>query len=437
MDEFFNPETIAVIGASNTEGKVGYVVFKNLKKEGFKTIPINIDSKKVQGVKAYKNIKDYSDSIDLVIVCIPAKFVPNIIDECGEKNIKNVVIISAGFSEVGNEELSNKVLKKTEKHDINIIGPNCLGIINTQNRMNASFFKGIPEYSPTAFVSQSGALGVAVLDEAIKKKRGFSKFISMGNMINTNFGHVINYLGKDDNTKIICLYIEGVKDGDRFLKSLKNCKKPIIVLKAGKSKAGVRAASSHTGSLAGSEKVYNGIFKQGGAIEVNNLKEMFKLAEVYEKYGRLKGNKVCILSNAGGPGVLASDACENFGMKIPLLPEKVKKKLNKFLPNNWSHNNPIDVVGDAPAERYEKSMEILEKKDFYDILLCILTPQDMTEPKKTAKALVNFKEKNKKVITCFMGGDSVIEGRKILEKNNIINFEEPFEFAEIISKIFK
>ena len=379
---------------------------------------------------------DYTKKIDLAIVCIPARFITGVIKECGEKGIKNMVIISAGFSEIGNNKLSEEVKKTAGKYDVKIIGPNCLGIINTKNKLNASFFKGIPVYNPVAFVSQSGALGVAILDKAIKIGQGFSKFVSMGNMLNTDFADIINYLNNDEETEVICLYIEGLKDGSGFLEVLKKCRKPVIVLKAGKSKAGMRAASSHTGSLAGAQAVYKGVFRQGGAIEVNTLEEMFKLAEIFEQYGKIKDKKVCILTNAGGPGVLASDACEQFGLTVPVLPMKIKKELNKVLPISWSHNNPIDVVGDAPAERYEKSLKILSNTDFYDILLCLLTPQDMTEPEKTSRAVIDFHKKHKNVFTCFMGGYSVDKSKKMLEKNGIINFEEPYDFARIFSKMF-
>lgn len=430
----FQPNTIAVIGASTKKGKVGNVVYENLKQK-FKTIPVNINT---EGfglfTKAYKSITDYEGVIDLAIICIPAKAVPSVLKDCADKGVKSVIIISAGFSEAGDEELKEEVKKICEDKGIKVLGPNCLGVINTRNELNASFFKGVPEYDSIAFVSQSGALGVAVLDEIITSGQGLSKFISVGNMLNTNFSHVVKYLNEDDDTSVVCAYVEGFRKGEKFLKVMKKVKKPVIVLKAGNTKRGSEAVNTHTGSLAGSERVYRGVFKQHKVYSVDSIEQMFTLARLL-KQKKFKTRKVCILTNAGGPGVLATDACENQGLKVAKLPKKVKKRLNKILPSNWSNNNPVDVLGDAGSERYAKVLNVLKSEKFYDTLLCILTPQAMTEPEKTAKSLIKFSEKvNKKVFACFMGGDSVKTARELLKKSNIMNFNEPFEFAEVVSK---
>lgn len=437
FNALFRPGTIAVIGASNKKGKVGNVVYNNLKNEGFKVIPVNINSKWFGFTKVYERVTSYDEKIDLAVICIPNRFVPSALRDCGKKGIKAVIIISAGFGEVGNFELDREVLTICQEHNIEILGPNCLGVINCKNRLNASFFKGIPNFDDVAFVSQSGALGVAVLDEALKTGNGFSKFVSVGNMLNTYFYEIIQYLEEDKDTSVICLYIEGIKKGKELIRVLKHIKKPIIALKAGKTKSGEKAIATHTGSLSGSNKVYQGIFKQFKVFTVNNIKEMFTLAKLLKKMDKPKSDKVCVLTNAGGPGVLASDACEEMGLTIPAIPKRLIKKLDGVLPSNWSKNNPIDVVGDAQSERYKRVLKLLNKEKFFDILLCILTPQDMTEPVKTAKALIDYAKSNKKkkVFACFMGGESVSKARKLLEENNIINYSEPYDFARIVGKI--
>lgn len=438
FDNLVKPKNVALIGATTKKDKLGNIILNNLSKSGVNVIPVNINTKRVGFRRTYEKISEYRGSIDLAVIAIPAQFVPSVIDDCGKKGIKSVIIISSGFGEIGNNELNNELFAKCKKHNIEVLGPNCLGIINCKNKFNASFFKGIPKYDSIAFVSQSGALGVAVLDQAIKSEDGFSKFFSVGNMLNTYFYEIIQYLEHDDETDVICLYIESVKKGKELIRVLRHIKKPIIVLKAGKSESGIRAASSHTGSLAGSNKVYKGIFKQFNVLSVNTLNEMFNLAKMLKKVKIPKSKRVCIVSNAGGPGVLASDACEFFDLEVPPLPLKIKKQLSEILPSNWSHNNPIDVIGDAKSDRFKKVFKKIKNKGFYDILLCILTPQDMTEPLKTAKALIDFAKRNKdkSVFSCFMGGNSVSDSISLLKKKGILNFSEPYEFARMISKLF-
>jgi acetate---CoA ligase (ADP-forming) len=438
MESFFNPKTIAIIGASNKKGKIGNDIFNNLKNYKSKIIPININKKRISGQKTYATVNEYLGKIDLVIIVIPAKFVPSVLKECGKKKIKSAIIISAGFGEVGNTELEDNVLNICKKYKIKILGPNCLGLLNIDKNLNASFYKGKIIKGGISFISQSGAIGVAVLDKSISENIGFSKFISVGNMTNTDFSDYIKYLNLDKNTKVICIYVEGIKNGKKFIKAVKNCKKPIIALKAGFTKTAMKAISSHTGSLAGNSKIYDSIFSQFGIIKVNNLNEMFNLAKYLSNNPIPKSKNICIVTNAGGMGVLSSDACESNGLIIAKLPESIKKELNKKLPINWNKSNPIDILGDALANRYKTTLNILSGKKFYDILLFILTPQSNTEVEKSMQALINFKLKNPKiaVFSCLVGGKKIIKALKMANEKNIINFEEPYFFAKSLSRLF-
>jgi len=438
MESFFSPKTIALIGASNKKGKIGNDIFNNLRVSKSKIIPVNINKEKIMGQKSYEKVSDYSGKVDLAIIVIPAKFVLEVLKECGEKKIKSAIIISAGFGEVGNKELETQVFDLCKNYNIKLLGPNCLGILNINNSLNASFYKGKIIKGGISFISQSGAIGVSVLDKSVSENIGFSKFISVGNMLNTDFSDYIKYLSKDKDTKVICLYIEGIKDGESFIKAVKSCKKPIIALEAGFTNTAMKAISSHTGSLAGNSRIYDSIFKQFGVIKVNNLNEMFSLAKYLSKNPMPKSRNVCIITNAGGMGVLCSDACESNGLIVAKLPDSVKNKISAFLPSHWNKSNPIDILGDALADRYALALKTLSGKKFYDILLVILTPQSNTEVEKSMKALINFKAKNHSIaiFSCFVGGEKIAKALKMANENNIINFDEPYFFAKSVSKLF-
>jgi len=438
MHEFFKPKSIAVIGASPKKGKIGNDIFNNLKTSKLKIIPVNVNGGFIGKDKVYKKIADYSGKIDLALIVIPAKFVPQALSECGEKKIKSAIIISAGFGEMGNKDLDNEILQISKKYKIKILGPNCLGLINMENGLNASFYKGNIKKGSISFVSQSGAIGVAILDKSLSENIGFSKFISIGNMANTGFSDYIEYLSLDKETKVICLYIEGINDGEKFVKSVKKCKKPIIVLKAGVGEKAAKAISSHTGSLAGNMKIYESIFRQYGIISANNLYEMFMLAKHLSNNPLPKSKNVCIVTNAGGLGVLSSDACETSGLEITSISLSAQKKLDKILPSHWSKGNPVDVLGDALAQRYDLALKALSNENFYDILLFILTPQSNTEVEKSCQALIDFKKRNpdKAVFSCIVGGLRVQKAIELLKKSDIINFDEPYFFAKALAKLF-
>lgn len=401
VKEIFEAKSFVVVGASREEYKVGHVIFRNLISKGIKAYPVNPNAESILGVKCYKSLLDI-DKAECVIIAVPAKFVPLVLKEMGKKGFKNGVIISSGFLEAGNEKLNDEIRKIALDNKINLIGPNTMGFINPYNNVNTSFFDGMPDKGDIAFISQSGAIGAVVFDRRIK----LSGFVSLGNSMLVDFSHFIEYFSNDKNTRVITLYIEsfGENRGKKFIEACKKCKKPIIALKAGKSSSGSKAASSHTAALASEEGIYEGIFKQCGVTEVDTIEELFQLADIYSKI-RNPGKKACIITNAGGPGVLCTDYCMKYGIEIPELPLKVKNELNKTLPIGWSGRNPVDILGDAKAELYSQAIKILEKENFFDFFIVLLTPQYMTEPYKTAEVILGIEKKP--VVACFMGGDKV------------------------------
>jgi len=439
VEGFFTARNIAVIGASRFRSKVGNVVFKGLQEKRINAIPINPNAKKIMGKRCYPSVLDYKGKVDMAVVAVPGPIVPKVVDECGRKGIKYVIVISAGFSESGRGgEALDKALKEViKKHSIKLLGPNCLGVIDPKRRLNASFFSGMPPAGGVAFVSQSGALAVAMLDYAIKEKIGLSKFVSVGNMLDVDFSEVLGYLDKDDETKCICLYIESLRNGRSFIDAAKRSKKLIIALKAGKSESGNRAASSHTGSLAGSAEVYSGAFKQAGIIEVNSLEKLFNVALSCASQGRPAGKRVLIVTNAGGPGVMAADACERLGLDVAKIPAATEKVLDKKLPPHWSHNNPVDVVGDATSKSFRDVFEAVNSR-FFDSAIIIVTPQAMTDVENIVREGLRFRRRIKKpVYFCLMGGKLVDAGIRILKENCLINFSEPTKVARTIKLLQK
>jgi len=442
VEKILNPKSVAIIGVSKEEEKVGHIIFDNLRvNENLKIFPINIGCNIIHGKKCYQNIKKIKEKIDLAIIAVKAQIVPAILQEIVSAKIKNVIIISAGFSEAGNTKLQKKVINIAKENKINLLGPNVLGIINPIKNINASFFKHMPKKGNIALISQSGALGVGILDMNIP----LSGFVSLGNMDDLDFSDFIEYYCNDSSTKKIILYIESLKKGagKNFIKICKSCKKPIIALKAGKSIKGERAAALHTASLASDTRIYSGVFKQLRIKEVYSIKEMIETTlEQKQKKEKINlkikenfGNRTCIITNAGGPGVLATDYCEENNIKIPKLPQTIINKLDKILPEAWSHNNPIDLLGDALPDRYNKVLSILEEEDFFDFFIILLTPQDMTQPLETAKIIARHKRKS--IFASFIGGYSVELALKFLKQNNIPVSKEPKDLIEEIGKIKK
>ena len=421
---FFKAKTIAVIGAAREEEKVGHIIFRNLfQNKNLKVIPVNPNASFIIRQKCYASVLDIQDKVELAIIAIPAEFVPKVLEQCGKKKIKSAVIISSGFSEAGNIKLEEQIKKTAEKYKIQLLGPNVLGFISPYQDINASFFKGMPDKGSIAFISQSGAIGTAVLDASIKNKTGLSGFVSIGNSLLTDFSDFIEYYIKDKETKIITLYIESLKQGKgrRFIDVCKSSSKPIIAIKAGKTTTGAKAAKSHTAALASEQGVYESIFKQAGIISLDSIRDLFNLANIYSKYQAI-GKRACIVTNAGGLGVLASDALDKSGISLPEIPDKLKKLGIK--------QNPIDLLGDAKADKYYKALEILDKETFFDFFLVLLTPQYMTQPIETAQIL---KELKKPVIACFIGGEKVERAKEFL-KDKVPVFDDIEDLA-VLGKI--
>ncbi len=442
LEAFFNPKSIAVIGASREPEKVGHKILKNLLEYGFKghLYPINPNTNELLGLKCYGNITEVPGQVDLAVIVVPEKIVPVIARECGEKGVKGIVVISAGFSETGREGtyLEKELLETCQKYNIRMQGPNCLGLINTQSRLNASFAAAQPHTGNIAFISQSGALGSTILNWALHNHVGFTKFISLGNEADLTATDFLEALSEDEQTRAIGLYIEGVKDGHRFVKVAKELSKnkPVIVLKSGTTDVGVRAVSSHTGSLAGSDAAFSAAFKKADVLRVDVLKELYDVLLAFEGQPLPKNNNVLIITNGGGPGILAADACEKIGLNLPLLEPEIREELRKSLPAHASLNNPIDVLGDADDRRYKLALTTGIKSQNISGIIVILTPQAMTPSDKIAELIVEIsKTTDKPIVASFMGFDEDSVAVKTLLKNNIPNYPFPESAAFVLKKM--
>ena len=432
MDKIFNPKTIAVFGATNKETSVGYAVMNNLVGSGYEGVvyPINPKRKSVFGIKAYKNIKDTEDTIDLAVIATPASTVPAIVEQCGEHKVGGILIISAGFLEAGDDgkKMVQDIKRMAKKYDIPIIGPNCLGFIKPSIKLNVSFANKMALPGKVALISQSGALCTAILDWSIAENFGFSHFISIGSMIDVGFGDLIDYLDKDPNTSSIIIYMESLTNAKKFFSAARafSRNKPILVLKAGKSSAGAKVALSHTGTLAGSDIAFESAFKRAGIVSVETIDQLFNGAQALAKQPRPKGDRLAIVTNAGGPGVLATDLLIKLGGQLATLSDSAMDELNKVLSPNWSHGNPVDVLGDASHVEYGKALEILGKEEGVDAILVILTPQSMTNANAIAEKVVEVaKTSNKTILASWMGNSDTKAGEHILDHGKIPTFVVP------------
>ncbi|BCX02576.1 MAG: GNAT family N-acetyltransferase [Candidatus Roseilinea sp.] len=442
FDALFKPKTIAVIGATDKEGSVGLAIMQNLKAFRGQVFPVNPKRDEVLGLPAYPNIAAVPKRVDLAVIVTPAPTVPGVIGECVAAGVKAALIISAGFKEVGPQgaELERQILAQAREAHMRIVGPNCLGIMNTSIGLNATFADAMANPGNVAFISQSGALCTAVLDWSFREKVGFSYFISVGSMLDVGWGDLIDYLGDDPNTDSIVMYMETIGDARSFISAAREValNKPIIIIKAGRTAAAAQAAASHTGSMAGSDDALDAAFRRCGVLRVNTIADLFYMAEVLAKQPRPKGPRLTIVTNAGGPGVLTTDALvQNGGELAPLAPETMEK-LNAFLPPAWSHNNPIDVLGDATPERYAKTLEIAAADPNSDGLLVILTPQAMTDATATAELLRPYARlRGKPVLASWMGGDSVEPGERILNEAGIPTFGYPDTAARMFTYMWR
>jgi acetyltransferase len=436
LDGIFYPQTIAVIGASTRPGTVGNDIFRNLLYANFNgaVYPVNPKAKAILGVQCYPSLSDIPGPVDQAILIVPAAAVLGVVDEAIAKGVKGLVIISAGFKEIGHAglELEIKLRDKVRKAGIPLIGPNCLGVINTdpEVRMNGTFGRKMPAVGNIAFLSQSGALCCSVLDYAEDRQVGFSKFVSMGNKADVSESDLLEYLADDPLTSVITMYLEDVGDGQRFIETAADIfwrtGKPILCLKSGRSPEGAKAVSSHTGSLAGSDAVYDALMKQSGVQRVDTIAELFDFAVLYSTQPLPKGNRIAIITNAGGPGIMATDAAVTNGLKLAEISDATKAVLKPALPAAASLRNPVDVIGDAHADRYEVAVREVMKDPGVDMGIVILTPQSTTEPKETGEVVPKaMKGINKPIICSFMGARDVAPGVQALRDAGVPNYAIP------------
>ncbi len=448
----FEPRSIAVIGASSRPEAVGHAIFRNILFNNYQGVlyPVNVRAAAICGVRAYKNVLDIPDPVDLAIVIIPAESVPKALAECADKGIRGAVIISAGFKEVGGRgrELEEEVKRIARERWICVVGPNCLGVINTDPKvsLNATFAATMPKAGPVAFISQSGALCTAVLDYAKGRNIGFSKFVSMGNKADINEVDLLRALRDDPQTRVILAYIEDLSDGRSFVEVCRTVTgrggsaagKPVLAVKSGRTSEGAKAASSHTGSLAGSDEVFDGVFAQSGVLRVESVEELFNYAVAFSQMPLPKGDRVAIVTNAGGPGIMATDAVVRYGMKMAEPSQVTKLELRQLLPSAANVNNPIDVLGDAQADRYAAALAAIRDDPNVDAVQVILTPQAMTEIPQTAAAVVSaFRGTAKPVVTSFMGIVDVSAGIRVLEDNGIPHYTFPESAARALATMRK
>ncbi|MFZ2086553.1 MAG: bifunctional acetate--CoA ligase family protein/GNAT family N-acetyltransferase [Candidatus Sulfotelmatobacter sp.] len=444
LDAMFSPASVAVIGATSRPGTVGRTVLENLLRDTFrgKVFAVNAKHEEVLGRKAYKSIRDVPQPVDLAVIATPAATVTQIIAECVEARARSAVVISAGFKERGAEgaALEQQIKEQLQRSSLRLIGPNCLGIMNPSIGLNATFAKDPPLAGNVAFLSQSGALLSAILDWSHREQVGFSTVVSTGSMLDVGWGDLIYYFGDDPHTKSILLYMESVGDARSFLSAAREVAltKPIIVIKAGCSEAASRAAASHTGALTGSDEVLDAAFRRSGVLRVHNIADLFYMAEVLGRQPRPKGPRLTILTNAGGPGVLATDSLVANGGELAELSPESLHRLNEFLPAHWSHNNPIDVLGDADPERYAHALEIASQDPNSDGLLVILAPQGMTDPLHIAERLKPYaKEYGKPMLASWMGGNSIAEGEAALNSAGIPTFLFPDTAARAFTYMWR
>src|SRR6266705_3445778 len=445
LDSLFAPKSIAVIGASNRQGSVGRAVFTNiLLNEYTGTVyPVNPKDRSICGVRSYPSLQDLPESVELAVVAVPAAVVPAVTEECGKEGVKSLIIISAGFKEIGQDgaALERQVTSLAQKYSMRMVGPNCLGTINTdpEVRLNASFASQMPLEGSIAFASQSGALGEAVIDYAAGEGIGFSKFISVGNKADVNENDILEYLRADSKTKVILLYIEDIVDGRKFVDTVTRVteEKPIIAVKAGVSPEGAKAASSHTGALAGSDEAYNAILKQSGVIRVESIIDLFDYALAFAKQPPPRGNRVAIITNGGGPGTMATDASVRYGLQISQFSEVTKAKLRAGLPKEASVNNPVDLIGDAQADRYELALQALHDESV-DCGLVLLTPQAMVDLRKVAETIATVGTKSgKTILTSILGLTDITPAVEVLESNNIPHYTFPESAVRALAAMYE
>ncbi|MFA5158971.1 MAG: CoA-binding protein, partial [Candidatus Omnitrophota bacterium] len=446
LKALFEPQSIAVVGASRRTEAVGYAIMKNLMDGGFKgkIFPVNPKAEEILGVKCVSNAADLPESVDLAIFIIPGASVPAELEACAKKGARAAIVISAGFREIGGAgvKLEKEIKRIADQYGIAMLGPNCLGLINNDPKvsMNASFSGHIPKNGKIAFVSQSGALATALMDYACGENIGMSKIISLGNKVDMTELEVLQYLKDDPNTEVIIMYLEDIVKGHEFIEIAREITgdiaktKPILVIKSGRTAQGAKAASSHTGSLMGSDEVYDAVFTQSGVMRMDSSQEMIDLAIVFANQPLMKGSRVAIVTNAGGPGIMATDACVKFGLQMAEMSPATVAELKEKLPPTSNFSNPVDVIGDAQHDRYEHALRCVIAEPNVDGVMVLLTPQAMTEAEATAKVIVDVdKESDKTIVTCFMGHSDVDAGVKYLKEHMIPHCSFPEDSARTLA----
>ncbi|MCS7112165.1 MAG: acetate--CoA ligase [Ignisphaera sp.] len=431
--DLFRPRSLAIVGASREPGKVGHAILKNVINSGFqgKVYPINPKAEEVLGIKAYKSVLDVPDDIDLAVIVVPASIALDVAEECGRKGVKNLIVISAGFKEIGGDgvERERRLLDIARKYGMRMVGPNCLGIIDTYTPINASFSATMPRRGNIAFISQSGALLTAILDWSIKKGIGFSRIVSLGNKADLNEADFIQAVEEDVNTRVVLLYLESIENGRHLIEVAGRVsrKKPIVLLKGGVTEAGARAAMSHTGAMVSSIAALEAGLRKAGILIARNLSELFDYAIAFSCQPVPMNNRIAVVTNAGGPGVVTSDMIVSRGLRLASLAPDTVGNLRSKLPPAAAVYNPVDVLGDARADRYSYAIETVLNDDNVDGLVVILTPQAMTEPVETARAMLKLNKKypNKPMIGVFIGGDMVEEASRVLIESGIPVYDLP------------
>lgn len=432
LERFFNPSSVAVVGASQNPAKIGYDILNNIIRYGYggAVYPINPRAKEILGHKAYPDLASVPSKTDLAVVAVPGSAVIDVLEQCGKVGIDSVVVITAGFKETGPEgaRLEEELATRAGELGIRVVGPNCLGIIDTASALNASFAAGMPPAGRIGFFSQSGALCVAILDWALGKNVGFSRFVSLGNKMDISETEIILSMGEDENTRVILGYLESIEDGPRFMKAARQISKtkPIIIIKSGTTGAGAKAASSHTGALAGSEHAYRAAFRQSGIIHAESMQALFGYAMAFAGQPLPKGPAVAIVTNSGGPGILAADACDRSSLQLIPMRKETANRLREFLPPMASVYNPIDIIGDASDERYERTLEVILKDELVHAVLILLTPTAAVDPEAVARKIVGLaSDANKPIMTSFMGEKRVRGARRILQDHGIPTYDYP------------
>lgn len=440
----FKPKSIAIIGASSNPRKIGHEIVKNIIASGYegKLYPINLEGKDVLGLKSYTSILSVPDEVELAIIAIPASFVVDVLEECGMKGVKAVIVISSGFKEIGNVELEKKVLSIAKKYGMRMLGPNVFGLYYAPSKLNATFGPSRIHPGKIAFITQSGALGIALMEWATLHKIGLSAVVSMGNKADLDEADVLDYLSNDDETKAIIIYMEGVNDGRKFMKSLLGitAKKPVIIIKSGRSSTGAMAAASHTGSMAGSDAVYTAAFKQSGALRADDLLQAFNWAKLMVMQPPPLNEECVILTNGGGIGVLAADACEREGLKLSTLPQDLQNELKKIMPIFGSSRNPIDLTGQARGEEYYNSLRILMKDDRVSSIVLLYCQTAITDPIEISNAILSvYNELNsrKPIVVSFLGGEKCDEAMKKLEEGSIPTYDMPEQAISSLAAYYR